>query len=95
MHTVIEELTGGCTNIKYGIGTWQARVEGKWVLNAVINKHFKVATNDGIQLDFKDSKNRIEKDLAQKKLCHQPNDFRLLHDMLGRLINGRVRAISV
>ncbi len=92
----LDHMTGGQCQISFGTGSWLSLIQGKEVLNQIINSEcFKVKANDGTQLDGKDKKKTVIQDLLKKDESILPSDFNELKKLINIKVNGGIKRTSL
>ena len=82
----LQEMTGGQESIFVGQGNWVNMINGKKVLNSVINSScFKVSSQDGSSLQGPEKVRRVIADILKDPSCTIPHDF----EKLKKLIRNR------
>jgi hypothetical protein len=83
----IEELSGGTTPLRYGLGSWLERMSGKEVFRVLANQCFEVKDLEGNLVKGKEQNKIIAKGLVKLPIQEQPQDFqnlvKLLHNKVG------------
>jgi len=77
------EMTDGEHQLKFNAGCWLQMTQGKKVLSQIVSSHcFRVEALDGSLLAGKEKLGQVVKDLLQKDISVQPNDFRQLKSLI-------------
>ena len=83
---LLRDMTGGQEPIVVGQGNWVNMINGKKVLNSVINSScFKVSSQDGSLLQGPEKVRRVIADILKDPSCTIPHDF----EKLKKLIRNR------
>lgn len=87
----LEKMTGGQDKLSFGSGEWLNMIQGKKVLNQVINSGcFQVPTLDGKPLNGREKIHAVVKELTQKSPEIQPDDFVKLRELIDSRISGEI-----
>jgi hypothetical protein len=79
----LSKMTGGKESLSFGSGCWLHMTHGKRVLAQVINSGcFRVQATDGNLLKGKDKVYQVVRELLQKGIDYQPNDFQQLKHLI-------------
>lgn len=87
-HEKLETLTGGRDELEFETGAWLEMVNGKKVLNVVVDKCFDVIDASGNRYDGKKSVKLFAEELLNQPLESQPEDFRQLHGMITKRLEA-------
>ncbi|MCD4783598.1 MAG: hypothetical protein K8T10_07180 [Candidatus Eremiobacteraeota bacterium] len=79
-------LTGEKREIEYGYGLWLDRIDGKKVLNSIIDSCFTISDLKGNSLHGIEKVNEVVKDLMRKDLKEQPRDFQKLYEIISKRV---------
>jgi hypothetical protein len=84
----LEEMTGNYNQIKWGLGSWLDLIQGKRILNQMINTSncFSVKNRDGERIDGKGKLDAVVKNLLSKN-DKIPSDFVKLKELIYQQIN--------
>ncbi|MCL2326167.1 MAG: DUF4435 domain-containing protein [Proteobacteria bacterium] len=87
-HEHLENMMGGQERLMVGVGDWLHMIQGKKVLAQIIHSDcFRVHANDGKPVAGREKLNAVVKDLLQKDLSVQPEDFRELKQLIEKRIS--------
>lgn len=86
---IVDEWLGDSSLPKpiIGKGIWLEMVRGKVILPTIINNCFKVRDVNGKVLQGKDKLFEVVKNLLQKPLEDQPDDFQKLHQLISERVS--------
>lgn len=86
-HSCLDKMTGGKEELSFETGEWLNMIQGKRVLNQIINSScFQVRSREDIPMSGNEKLHAIVKDLLQRTPEILPNDFMKLKE----LINARI-----
>ncbi|RJP22365.1 MAG: hypothetical protein C4527_21980 [Candidatus Omnitrophota bacterium] len=85
---ILELFTGDKEKLEFNIGRWSEFVKGKSIVPTIINRCFKISDAFGKPLQGKRKIHEIIKDLVEKPIDGQPDDFKRLHNVISDRINS-------
>ncbi|MBF0622750.1 MAG: hypothetical protein HQL54_12565 [Magnetococcales bacterium] len=86
-NAILQSWSGGSDQLAFGVGDWQNQMSGKKILNKVITDCFRVPKQDDPGwCSQKFACKAVVKELLNKDLHHQPDDFQKLYNLIQQRI---------